>query len=169
MKDRAVTLHECASMMQLMFEDPNRMSELNYNQIQSLIVWGLDSVYSAALLSLRHTFEALSPDLRRLIFRVHETTRIRSNWLHLFSYRPGLIPGWVDSALRDYEKARDETKQMKRLIESKRTKPRVIDERETSHPDEIVREFQSLAMWAYSLEATIDDLFEKCVRGRIRR
>ncbi len=169
MKDRAVTLHECASMMRLMFENPMRVGELNYDQIQSLIMWTLDSVCSSALLSLRHTFEALTPELKKLIFRVHKTTRIRSKWLHLFSYRPGLMPRWVDSALKDYEKARVETKEMEQVIERRRTKPRVPDNIERPHMNEVVIEFQSLAMWAYSLEATVDDLFERCVRGRIRR
>jgi hypothetical protein len=168
LKDRAVTLHECASMMQLLFENPKRFGELDYDQIQNLIMWALDSVYSAALLSLRHAFEALTPELKRLIFRVHETTRIRSNWLHLFSYTPGLMPGWVDSALKDYEKARDETKKMALITERRRTNRKVQDNVERSHIDEAVGEFRSLAMWAYSLEATVDDLFERCVRGRMR-
>jgi hypothetical protein len=78
------------------------------------------------------------------------------------------MPGWVDSALKDYEKARDETKKIALLMERRRTNRKVQDNVERSHIDEAVGEFRSLAMWAYSLEATVDDLFERCVRGRIR-
>ena len=168
MKDRSVTLHECASMIKLMFEDSKRVGQLDYDQIQNLIMWCLDHLYAAALLSLRHTFEALSPELKTLLYKVHETTRVRSNWLYLFSYAPGIMPGRVSFALKDYEKAKAEEREIEQKVRSISIKRDSAGSNTTFHSDEISREFSSLAIWGYAMEATIDDLFEKCLKGRVR-
>jgi len=39
---------------------------------------------------------------------------------------------------------------------------------ERPHFDEIVGEFQALSSWAYGLEGTIDDLFERCLKEILR-
>lgn len=103
MKDRSVTINKCASMAQLMLEDPSRFGKPNHDEVQKLVVFILDYIYAYGLLSLQKAFENLSPELQSLLHHVYEKTSIRSNWHELYQYRPGPVPGAVESVHQDFK------------------------------------------------------------------
>jgi len=167
MKDRAVTVNKCASMAQLLFEESSRFGELSYDQVQNLVVWCLDFIYTYGLLSLWDAFEALPSELKAMLYHVHERTKIRSNWLELNTYRAGLMPGRVGYAVKEYESEKTKWKRAEKAIESMKKKGE-IPEHELTRLDEAAEEFRLLGIWAHGLEGTIDYLFEQSIRGNVR-
>jgi len=166
MKDRAVTFHRCFAMAQLMFEDSSRFGELTDEQVQNLVVYVLDYVYVYGLMSLCRTFEDLSPELIELLSYVYDITKIRSNWLELYTYSRGLVPGAVDTAHREYAKERAEWKGVVKSLKA-RAKEAGSPEIEYTRLDRAAEAFRRLNVWGHGLESTLDDLYTKCVRGYV--
>jgi len=167
MKDRAVTTSKCATMAQLMLGDPGRFGELSHEKVQNLVVYLLDYIYAYGLMSLQKTFEDLSPELRWLLYYVHKKTKIRSNWLELFQYSRGPVPGEVELFHQEFEKDRAKRTEALRGMKS------IVHDDTSAEPKAIHLEdaailFRSLSIWADGLEGTIDDLYERCVRGNVR-
>ena len=159
MKDRAVTFHRCAGMAQLMFEDPSRFGELNHNQIQRLLIWSLDYIYANGLVSLRNTFDPMSPELHARLYKVYQKTKVRSNWGDLFMFKREFVPGTVESTVREYEENREKWKDI-----TSRRKVGKEDLAKHGGLDEAANEMRILGIWAGGFEATIDDLFRDAVR-----
>jgi hypothetical protein len=166
MKDRAVTVNKCAGMAQLMFEGSSRFGELTGEQVQNLVVYVLDYVYVYGLMSLCRTFEDLSPELQELLYHVHDVTKIRSNWLELYTYRRGLVPGAVDTVHREYAKERAEWKGVVKSLEAG-AKEAGSPETEYTRLHRAAEAFRRLSVWGHGLESTLDDLYAKCVRGYV--
>ncbi|MDK2988843.1 MAG: hypothetical protein PWR16_372 [Methanoculleus sp.] len=160
MKDRAVTVNKCASMAQLMFEDSSRFGELNNAKAQNLMVWCLDFIYSYGLNSLQSVFVALPQELKQLLNCVYENTKIRSNWLQLFKFDPGLIPGRVESVISTYEQQITSWKEINEKLQSKCAEDD-ISEPTYTELDRVADELRLLAIWADGLEGTIDSCFEE--------
>lgn len=167
MKDRAVTVNQCLRMAQQMFERESNFNELTDGQVQSIVVYLLDFVYAYGLLSLKSLFSRMPPDLVALLHDVHERTAIRSNWLLLYAYRPGLMPGRVEAAYKEYEEEKAKAKKMDESIKLL-AKDGLLPEAKVTNIDDATRAFRRFANWAYGLEGTIDDLYTKCVRGDVR-
>ncbi len=162
MKDRAVTVNRCLSMAQLMFEDSSRFGDLSDIKAQNLMVWCLDFIYTYGLNSLQSVFVALPRELKELLSCVHENTKVRSNWLQLFTYDPGLIPGRVEDACGKYEQLIASWKNNTEKLQS------IPAEDDISEPaytelEEVADELRRLGIWADGLEGTIDSLFEEYV------
>ena len=166
MKDRAVTVNKCAGMAQLMFEGPSRFGELTDEQVQNLVVYVLDYVCVYGLMSLCRTFEDLSPEFQELLYHVHDVTKVRSNWLELYTYRRGLVPGAVDTAYREYGKKRAEWKGVVKSPEAGVEEAR-SPETEYTRLDRAAEAFRGLGVWGHGLESTLDELYRKCVRGYV--
>lgn len=167
MKDRAVTANQCLRMAQQMFERESNFNELTDNQVQSIVVYLLDFVYAYGLLSLKSLFSRMPSDLMAQLHAVHEKTAIRSNWLLLYAYRPGLMPGRVEAAYKEYEEEKAKAKKMDESIKLL-AKDGLLPEAKVTNIDDATRAFRKFANWAYGLEGTIDDLYTKCVRGDVR-
>ncbi len=166
MKDRAVTVHRCASMAQSMLEKPTQFGELTQEQVQTLVMHLLDYLYTYGLMSLRRTFEDLSPELRSLLHEVHKKTEIRSNWLELLQYTRGAVPGTVAGVHEEFEKDRARWKEVVQRMKSRGSKE-ATEVHEPTHLEEAADSFRLLSIWAGGLEGTIDYLYERCVRGEV--
>jgi hypothetical protein len=166
MKDRAVTVNKCAGMAQLMLEDPSRFGQSSNEQIQSLVMYLLDYLYVYGLRSLEQTIEELSPELQALLYEVHKKTEIRSNWLELYQYRPGPTPSRVERFHQGFERDQAKWKETERVIKSV-TRKEPSEMAESTLAEDASNLFRSLGIWAHGLEATIDDLYERCVRGSV--
>lgn len=168
-KDRAVTLNKCASMIQLMLEDNDRFGrKLSYETLEALTLWCFDYLYVYALVSLKNFFEHLTPTFKILLARVHERTRIRSNWLELYTYRPGLMPGRVLATLEDYEKQKAKYKPINESLKNLRKQAKKkIPLIELTEQEKFADLFRHFGIWAHGLESTVDDLFTKAVRGQV--
>lgn len=167
MKDRAVTVNQCLRMAQHMFEAKENFSELSDAQVQNIALFVFDFVYAFGLRSLEYGFSHLSREMRTLLQVVHKKTAIRSNWLMLYTYRPGLMSGWVATAHKDYEDEKAKMRGFEATIKTT-SKAAEVTEPKYTNIDDAANQFRSFANWAYGLEATIDDLYTKCVRGDVR-
>jgi len=154
MKDRAVTLNKCSSMLQLMFEDSTRFGDLTPIQIQNLTLWCLDELYSAALFSLHESIKSLPGDLVTIFQYTYERTQVRSNWLNLFSYPPRFVPGNLDKLINQ-DTTSGELKEMQNMVKNLDSKYSLLDE--------AANEFRILCIWADGLEGTVDYVYEECL------
>jgi hypothetical protein len=168
MKDRAVTVNKCAGMIQLMLEDSRRIGKLTDKQVQNLVVWCFDYIYAYGLLSLQNAFKFLSPELRSLFYYVHEITAVRSNWLELYHYQPGLQPGIVKHAAQQIERSKEEWKVSEKILEKIENEDEKLPPQEGLDLLQAAEEFRQLAIWADGLEGTIDYIFEQCATGSIK-
>jgi len=164
LKDRAVTIHKCAGMAQLMLEDSSRFGRPSHEEVQKLVVFILNYIYAYGLLSLQRTFEDLSPELQSLLHHVHKKTRIRSNWLELFQYRQGSVPGAVERVHQDFAKERAK---WKGLDSGTFEHEKRIPDTSWTHLDDAAESFRRLSVWSHGLEGTIDYIYEKCVHGEV--
>lgn len=162
MKDRAVTVNKCITMAQLMFEDSNRFGEFSDIKAQNIMIWCLDFIYTYGLNSLQSVFVALPRELKELLSCVHENTKVRSNWLQLFTYDPGLIPGRVEDACGKYEQLIASWKNNTEKLQSIHAEDG-ISEPAYTELEEVADELRRLGIWADGLEGTIDSLFEEYV------
>jgi hypothetical protein len=162
MKDRAVTVNRCLSMSQLMFEDSSRFGDLSDIKAQNLMVWCLDFIYTYGLNSLLSAFTSLPRELKELLGSAYENTKIRSNWLQLFTYDPGLIPGRVEDACGKYEQLIASRKNNADKWQSTQVEDD-IPESVYAELDEVADELRRIGIWADGLEGTIDDLFEEYI------
>jgi hypothetical protein len=166
MKDRAVTVNHCASLAQLMLEDPSRFGKPSHEQVQNLVIYVLDYIYAYGLLSLRKAFEDMPMELQSILAHVHEKTKIRSNWLELYQYYRGAVPGNVERVYQDFEKERAKWKGLTKDLESA-IKKRKVPEIVWTHLDDAAELFRQLNVWSDGLEGTIDYMFNYCVRGEV--
>lgn len=160
MKDRAVTVNRCLSMAQFMFEDSSRFGDLSDIKAQNLMVWCLDFIYTYGLNSLLSAFTGLPRELKELLGCVYENTKVRSNWLQLLTYDPGLIPGRVEDACAKYEQ---QNASWKKNVEKQQSLYAEDDIPEPVYTelDEVADVLRRLGTWADGLEGTIDSLFEE--------
>ena len=167
-KDRAVTVHKCAEMAQLMFEDSSRFGEPSHLQTQKLVVYVLDYVYLYGLRPLMLTLQTLSPELKSLLRHVYEKTKIRSNWFELFMYRRGPAPGYVDYVHRDYVKERTEMKGALDFLSKMKTKGKHSALATNTHLDDASEMMRFMNVWADGLEGSFDYVFTKCLKGEVQ-
>jgi len=160
MKDRAVTVNRCFSMAQLMFEDSSRFGDLSDIKAQNLMVWCLDFIYTYGLNSLLSAFTSLPRELKELLGCVYENTKVRSNWLQLFTYDPGLMPRRVEDACAKYEQQIASWKKNADKRQSIQVEDD-IPEPVYAELDEVADVLRRLGTWADGLEGTIDSLFEE--------
>jgi hypothetical protein len=111
------------------------------------------------------TFEDLSPELQSLLHYVYNRTSIRSNWLELFQYRKGPVPGAVELVHEDFAKERADWKGLLESRTSKRKKGNL--DVNWTHLDDAAESLRTLNVWSDGLEGTIDYLYEKCVHGDV--
>lgn len=158
LKDRAVTLSKCATLIQLMFEDPDRFGKMNYQQIQNLQIWCLDYLYLYAAGSLQRSFDSLPRDFQLIFPYIYERTKGRSNWLLLTSVQPEFTPGNIMRLIE--HKFQDNSPDDVQTAESKTG---LLNETNLSknYFNYATREFRCLGCWADGLEYTINDIFEE--------
>lgn len=159
MKDRAVTVYKCASIVQELFEHPKNLGIMSYSEIQHLVLWFLDNLYLKGLDSILQGFD--EKDINTILLCTYKDTKVRSNWLQLCSYRPGLIPGAVDYAVKDDSKIQE---RFNELYESGKLHFDEIepDITETQF-DEASDELRRVAYWADGLEGTLDFCYHECL------
>jgi hypothetical protein len=154
MKDRAVTLNKCSGMLQLMFEDSKRFGNLTPSQIQNLVLWCFDELYSASLFALHDSMRSLPNELVTIFQYTYDRTKARSNWLNLFSYPPRFIPGNLDTLINK-DTSIAELKELQKLLEESDIQNILLDE--------AANEFRLLCIWAEGLEGTIDYVYLECL------
>jgi hypothetical protein len=167
LKDRSVTIHKCASMAQLMLENPNRVGELSNEQMNDLMIWILDYMYVYGFNSLQRFFTDLPKDFKPILNHVYQETKIRSNWFMLFAYRPGLIPGMVDMYLKEYDEEKKDWEKAGEFFDRSKKNGEIIPDIQFSYLDDIAERFRRLAVWGEGLEGTIDYVFEHAISGDI--
>ena len=162
LKDRAVTTNKCAGMAQLMLESPDRFGELSHERLQNLVLFLLDYIYVYGLLSIQNTMTDLPAELRSLLRYVYQKDPSRSNWLELFQYRPGPVPGRVE---RMHEQFVSDRKQWSKIAEVPRSDGRTANEPgfDWTPSNGGAETFRGLGIWAHGLESTIDSMFAECV------
>jgi len=159
LKDRAVTIYKCASMLQLILE---RFQSLDYKDLMYMVRRGLDFLYVYGFFPITNVIERLPSGLRRTIKNVHDKDPAGSNWGCLWTYHRGLVPGNVFAVLRGYEKSEKEMDiPLERLKKSDREKLLKSLEEIAKNFQSAAAEFRRIAVWAYGLEATFDQAFER--------
>lgn len=159
LKDRAVTLSKCATLIQFMFEDSSRFGKMSYQEIQELQIWCLDFLYTNSLISIIHSFDSLSTNFKITLMQTHENTNGRSNWYMLkSSIRPEFIPGNIENLIR-HKIHNSDTGGESQESEKPMSESRINE----IYFYEASNQFRLIGVWADGFEYTINDIFERCL------
>ncbi|MDG7029483.1 MAG: hypothetical protein JRN38_04470, partial [Nitrososphaerota archaeon] len=167
MKDRVVTAHKSSLLAITLLEDLDESGRKNRDLIDRVATISLDYIFAKGLLSLAKAFSDPLPEFETLLRRTYKNTLIRSNWIPLMRYRPGLLPGAVVKQYDEFSRSRKNTSASLEKLR-KESGAKALPKSRTTHIEELTDKFRYIQAWSWGLEATLDDMFWDCL-GQPRR
>ena len=164
MKDRVVTVHECLRQASNLFERVDIFSTIPVNTIHHFVGQIFDFIYLNGLHQIEAALTDRSPSMSLFLHRVYTKTQFSSNWAELYSFRVGLIPGYV---IPVHDRVENDRLEMQGSLPS--GNPMGI--RLNRNPSSLVAAedasnlIKAYAIWVHGLEGMIDDAFSECILG----
>ncbi len=162
MKDRAVTLSKGARMLQLIYEQSNKLDSLSHDDLLFFLKRSLDFLDQRGLDALLNILTKNREKLMNVLNEVYQDTMGRSNWDYIFRISfSNMIPGRVMDELKPTEGKPENAEKLESIREKVEGEKNLNHNFRRPNRFRITSDiFRRVANFAWGLEATIDDIYD---------